>query len=84
MGWVDEIFWGITNYAASTSTLIVPWLFAVNIVGLSLFQHTALMKYDPPSSSPSPSFKSELNLCHAAGLDIAYKHKNPLTKLILN
>lgn len=32
------------NQAASTSTFIVPWLLAVNIVGLSLFQHTALMK----------------------------------------
>lgn len=48
---------------------MVPWLFAVSIVGLSLFQHTALMKYDPASS---PSFsKSVLNLCLAAGLEIA-------------
>ena len=33
-----------TIQAESVNTLIVPWLLAVNIVGLSLFQHTALMK----------------------------------------
>lgn len=58
------------SQGASTRTLIAPPLFAVNIVGLSLFQHTALMKYDPASSSFS--FDSEeLNLWHAMGLEIA-------------
>nr|GMD04904.1 hypothetical protein Iba_chr06bCG1510 [Ipomoea batatas]GMD08940.1 hypothetical protein Iba_chr06dCG3360 [Ipomoea batatas] len=42
---------------------------------LSLFQQTALMKYDPISASAS--FVSEPKLCQAAGLDIAYrKDKN--------
>ena len=59
-------------HAARTRTLIVPWLFAVNIVGLSLFQQTALMKYDPISSSLS-SISEEPNLCHAIGLEIACK-----------
>lgn len=61
----------VTNQGARTRIFIVPWLFAVTIVGLSLFQHTALMKYDPASSSASSA--SELNLCQAAGLDIACK-----------
>lgn len=32
------------DQGASTRTLIVPWLLAVSMVGLSLFQQTALMK----------------------------------------
>lgn len=48
---------------------MVPRLFAVIIVGLSFFQQTALVKYDPASS---PSVASELNPCEAAGLEIAY------------
>lgn len=58
--------------AASTSTLMVPWLFAVRIVGRSLFQHTALMKYDPASSSAS-SISGDPNLWQVKGLEISWK-----------
>lgn len=69
-----------TVQAASTRTFIVPWLFAVNIVGLSLFQHTALMKYEPASSSVS-SRSEDPNLCHAAGFEMACKC-NTTTELV--
>jgi len=54
---------------AKTSTLIVPCEFAANIVGLSLFQHTALMKCELSSSLSSGFW--DPNLCHDAGFDIA-------------
>lgn len=57
-------------HVASTKTFIVPWLFAVSIVGLSLFQQTALIKYDPASSSGS-SGSGEPNLCQVTGRDIS-------------
>lgn len=58
------------NQAASTRTLMVPWLFAVSIVGLSLFQQTALIKYEPASSSAS-SMSGDPNLCDVTGLVIS-------------
>lgn len=60
------------DQAASTSTLMVPWLLAVRIVGRSLFQHTALIKYDPASSSVS-SISGDPNLCHVKGFEISCK-----------
>lgn len=62
-----------TNQAASTSTLIVPRLLAANMVGLSLFQHTALMKYVPASSSVSSCTSGDPNLCHVAGFEMAWE-----------
>lgn len=57
-------------YGARTKTLTMPRLLAANIVGLSLFQHTALTKSDLPSSSLSSTF-SVPNRCHVSGFDIA-------------
>jgi len=54
---------------AKASTLIVPCEFAANMVGLSLFQHTALMKWEVSSSLSSEL--GDPNLCHDAGLDMA-------------
>lgn len=51
---------------------MVPWLLAASIVGLSLFQHTALMKKDVTSSSAS-STSGEPNLCQVTGFEIAWK-----------
>lgn len=69
---LSQVISNVAIQGARTSTLIVPWLFAVKIVGLSLFQQTALMKYEPASSSLS-SKSEELNLCQAIGFDIACK-----------
>lgn len=55
---------------ARTRTLIVPCELAAIMVGLSLFQHTALIKWELTSSSLSSGFWDP-NLWHAAGLDIA-------------
>lgn len=53
-------------------TLTVPWLLAVNMIELSLFQHTALMKKGPISSSGS-SKSGEPNLCHVTGFGSSCK-----------
>jgi hypothetical protein len=54
---------------ASSSTLIMPCELAANMVGLSLFQHTALMKWDVPSSLSSAFGDS--NLWQEDGFDIS-------------
>lgn len=60
---------GAKIQGANTRTFIVPCEFAANIVGLSLFQHTALMKCELSSSLSSGFW--DPNLCQDAGFDIA-------------
>ncbi len=60
----------LKDQGANTSTLIVPCELAANMVGLSLFQHTALMKCGDTSSSLSSGF-DDPNLCREAGFEIA-------------
>ncbi len=72
----------LKDQGANTSTLIVPCELAANMVGLSLFQHTALMKCGDKSSSLSSGF-AEPNLCQAAGFEIACSPKPKKIKMLV-